>query len=747
MVERKGQVFNPEKRDISPKKNHRLEAALVVSAVLHLGGIFHERIADEVQDLPRTARSIANSQESDAALQTLLSEMAPSIESGEVLDIDLSDLYFQQEELVGGVSEETIAQAKQRYEEILAEAGSRIENGDDVNGVITYILQEQGEYEEDESFMSDLLVSGEGNCEAREKFISAAIQDVYPDLVSSGDVKLQLFGAYVDDETGEPRPGHVRVVLDQHDGTIAILEGGKITFAPEDEQSNIPTYEVTQLAVKSLLAKEGLYSFENQQVSSDEGITDSVSMDKSNELTFSDSLTLMGSNSISAFPKSDAVYGVGVYSGGSSNPLVVSERGQSGGEHKLEHMELTLLKEMDINNPRSINEISASTYRSEYPLYNYTNVTEEAIHNAVLDVADYRSESDKTYLTYIQLSGDQVPLQEDIDTVLEPDGIYFEIMESIDIVAWKDREVPTLSFRNLLDFPDDLDMLAWKEGAEIDLYFRPDIYLSDADDTAILVKPSIFNADVDKVSFAMENSERKNKNRFARLVFNPKEIINGSVKSFSFDHILPQDLAGVSLDNVQLSGPEKAFSDSYFYKTDIEALSISLDKKSRSSNGLKNQKKVGEGILSKEIWGPATPDTVGKTNTTIGTFHLNADAINTNAFARSEIKTADLVRVGRFSEAALNGAKIENLRLSAHSEGLEDALGAQGSSDDTDIGSVKIEFSVQATFTEEHYDRLLKLSKDFEKIGTGVTFVLQGQGVQGKEVGIEYLKKVYSSFN
>jgi hypothetical protein len=211
--------------------------------------------------LPREARSLMRSGEAEDQAERWLLAHREAIERGDPLPIDLFEFYLTQERLAGGVTPEEEAKARQRFEEIIGFAKRLQAEGKSRDEVLGYILKQQGAYDPRSSFMIDLLAEGKGECEARMRYVSASVQELYPDLVAEGKMKTEVFRPWVD-ESGKLHVGHVRVVIDEG-RRVAVLEGDAVRWGPSTAHEGITATETTSQAVKGYAAKQGLYSFED----------------------------------------------------------------------------------------------------------------------------------------------------------------------------------------------------------------------------------------------------------------------------------------------------------------------------------------------------------------------------------------------------------------------------------------------------------------------------------------------------
>ncbi len=282
------------------KRSGKIGALLALSSALHGGVLMQKEIGQMIENAPRQARSYLNSMEAGQEAEKMLVNFHEELESGEPIDIDLSDFYFNDELLRGGVSPEQVKQAKEYYDSVLNEAEKLLDSGATQEEVLGYILKMQGDYAREKTMLTDLLTKNAGNCEARAKYLSAAVQDLYPDLVKEGKVHYQLFGEFRD-KNGNLQDGHIRVVIDEGGDTLKVLEGDAVFSEEKDAENPIPQFEATNLTVKSALVKSGTYSYTENGEVRDTGITKTTE-EAAREWS-------SGRNSLMAFPRSEAKYG------------------------------------------------------------------------------------------------------------------------------------------------------------------------------------------------------------------------------------------------------------------------------------------------------------------------------------------------------------------------------------------------------------------------------------------------------
>ncbi len=221
-----------------------------------------EEIAIAASNVPRAVEKALDGRDSKMEALGTLRRYAKEIDSGEPIPVDLATLYFEQERIAAGVSETDMRRAMARFEEIMKTAAAMRDGGTSRAEVLGYVLKQQGKYDDSSSLLTDLLLRGKGECEARQRFVSAAFQRLYPEDVQAGNMRTETFRSHVD-EHGAFHPGHVRVVVDDEaSGRVAVLEGDAVRYESPEEHAKITAVETTRLAVTGYAAKEGVYDMD-----------------------------------------------------------------------------------------------------------------------------------------------------------------------------------------------------------------------------------------------------------------------------------------------------------------------------------------------------------------------------------------------------------------------------------------------------------------------------------------------------
>ena len=285
-------------------RSKRVAAFLAVAGALHGAVFFHEDLEEGVETAGHVAENVVRnirkeagqafaSKETKKMEKETLDNVKNAFEKKEELRVDLSTFYLSTEGLKEGLSAGDTKAAEARYAEIIGNAKALRDEGRSETEVLGFILKQQGKYKSHDELMTDLLVRGEGNCEARMKYITSAVEDVYPEEAKAGNILVQDFGSYTD-ESGKFREGHVRAVLDAGE-SFQILEGSAVKTTLKSEES-APAFEAHWLAVTSYLAGQAEISYKD------------MGLDTDGEAA---PLGYMGSDSFLTYPASSAHYGSG----------------------------------------------------------------------------------------------------------------------------------------------------------------------------------------------------------------------------------------------------------------------------------------------------------------------------------------------------------------------------------------------------------------------------------------------------
>lgn len=229
----------------------------------------HEDIIVAVERIPQVINATLNKDEARHTAEGLLHKYQEKLDQGEPLPVNLINLYLEQERLLGGTSPQDIAKARAKFDALVEAAQKQQANHWSEEETLGWILKQQGRYNNANNRLTDLLLTGEGECEARAKYIGSMVQAVFPTYVAKGQLKTEYFRGHTDDH-GLQVPGHVRVVLDQtEEGKgIVILDGDAphhdITAQAIAKHENIGMYETTGTVVKGIAVAEGLTNWDKE---------------------------------------------------------------------------------------------------------------------------------------------------------------------------------------------------------------------------------------------------------------------------------------------------------------------------------------------------------------------------------------------------------------------------------------------------------------------------------------------------
>ncbi len=152
---------------------------------MHAGGLFGPEIVAE-GFFARARNKITSLFRSSAGFVEQLRESREMRE-------DLGMFFLKSEYYDGGINEQGLEAAGKKLEEIIEDFRQMAENDKNIYRVLHELIQEQGAYKGNSSYLSRLLLGRKGNCEARAKLIISITNKVYPDL----PVKLQLYRDHI----------------------------------------------------------------------------------------------------------------------------------------------------------------------------------------------------------------------------------------------------------------------------------------------------------------------------------------------------------------------------------------------------------------------------------------------------------------------------------------------------------------------------------------------------------------------
>lgn len=701
---------------------NRMKTALVLSAALHIGGIFHKEIGSVVEDIPDRARAALRSREGEELMQKLLQEAQAQLDSGEVIDIDLSEFHLAHEYAVGGVSDGEREEAQQKYSQLIKVAQRMKSDKKDFDEVMGYILKHQGKYKADDTFMTHLLSNGEGNCVAREKYISSALQDLYPEIVESGSVKTQVFGEYIDPETGEARAGHVRVIVEQGGGKVMVLEGDSVQVKDASEMADIPDDEVTQSVVKSALAAQGLYNYNDEQVARPKDIaSDDLSLDYVNIDDLKIAWNRIGYNSVNAFPESTAHYVAATQHG--TVDIVAEPVAGSWGHSSLQEwdpIELSLRKELD---PEHLRDIVTShgnnKLHGSYPLYQFDNVDADVIAGAFEDARTLLQEGAFSQIS-LDVAGYQVPPPEVQDALGQRrDLIRLHLHEPFYPDAWDGYKHANTTIEGLVDIPEGVEDLEFNQTGSLTLQFQRGVEIVLEDTTRGVPRHPILSSGVPALSFesGYDLTRKQDIGAFDRLLVEVGTFAGDADATYQFDHMIPSTLALARAKEVLIDTPAEALYEQpgFFWGSEIGVLRLKIDKR-------KIEKE--HEIFSEGLWNVPNEDSLQESTTKqthIKEMYLDVPAIDRDAFNGARI---DYLRIygSQLLPGALNGADIGRLSVGVLMLDVEMSL-----TDDTSIDFVEFSLYMGASLTTKNIEDIQSLCRKLEKQKIDYGFKLSGQ--------------------
>jgi|GEM_PF-6024710 len=93
--------------------------------------------------------------------------------------VDLAVFYLKTEHLDGRIDEDQMKKAIDNFSAIEAQIRAEMKD-EDIVASLRAIVNGQGDYKEDHSYLSSILMHKRGNCQAREKYSASLIQRLYP---------------------------------------------------------------------------------------------------------------------------------------------------------------------------------------------------------------------------------------------------------------------------------------------------------------------------------------------------------------------------------------------------------------------------------------------------------------------------------------------------------------------------------------------------------------------------------------
>ncbi len=261
--------------------------SLLLSSALHIGIYSHKEVEKVADDIADTAFDFAQEKERQfrvayeqltgdrEAADKVLVDVQEMVDDPEKLkNLDLSDFYFDVEMVIAGFTPEERDNAKRNYDIVITQAKELRLQGASDERVWNFLLRQQGHYQEDQKFLTEMFADDqderEADCDGRMKYIVSAAQDVFPELDQEGKISVQRFGSYIDEQGGW-HDGHVRALIDQGD-TLLVLEEDKVK-TKKKKLDDALYYEAKWLAATSLLARKDLYDFGDSAVDEPETVS------------------------------------------------------------------------------------------------------------------------------------------------------------------------------------------------------------------------------------------------------------------------------------------------------------------------------------------------------------------------------------------------------------------------------------------------------------------------------------------
>lgn len=162
--------------------------------------------------------------------------------NGKLKDIPTSKFIFKSELLEASQAmnpkdaQKLIVDAKEKYSKCLANLLRMKARGTPREEIYMHLLTQQGGYRRSSAYVSELLVNGSGNCEARAKLMIMLLQDLYGETV---DVQLQSVNLQ-DSQTGKIE-AHARAVVKDKNGYY-ILEFPHVRYRAPNEGKDMDLY-------------------------------------------------------------------------------------------------------------------------------------------------------------------------------------------------------------------------------------------------------------------------------------------------------------------------------------------------------------------------------------------------------------------------------------------------------------------------------------------------------------------------
>lgn len=206
---------------------NRMAIALIFGALIHAPLFLQEQIEniDETAYIfkEKVKKLIFGYGRAEAKID-YISELKEKLERGE--EIDFGEFYSVTEFNEGIIDADTLEKLQKEIEEEVKKL-KELTDKTDVLTVLSQIVNAQGEYEESNTYLSDVILNKYGNCKARQKRASVLVQRVYPDMPMKfqrmklgGTMHIRLLVQVDDDWYSVESPGPQLVTGDDMAGTV-----------------------------------------------------------------------------------------------------------------------------------------------------------------------------------------------------------------------------------------------------------------------------------------------------------------------------------------------------------------------------------------------------------------------------------------------------------------------------------------------------------------------------------------------
>jgi len=222
------------------REGHTFLKILILSALLHTGIFaypFRSEISAEFKNVRNRITNIFKGLTRTSGKSEYIGRLKESREKQE----DDGIFYLKSEYFAGGIDANELKEAERKLTEIIEYFRKLAAKEKNIFRVLHELIQEQAAYKGKSSYLSRLLLSRKGNCEARAKLIVSVINKIYPDL----PVQLQFYR------------DHVRALV-QINGKWYAMEKPTLTPINEDDLKNTVLAEPS-IFIKSYLGEKVSY--------------------------------------------------------------------------------------------------------------------------------------------------------------------------------------------------------------------------------------------------------------------------------------------------------------------------------------------------------------------------------------------------------------------------------------------------------------------------------------------------------